>query len=419
MRLLLLALVPLTASLAATSSPVGATDATCEGRAATIVAVKGRPTQGTEGDDVIVGTEGPDRVDALGGNDVVCGLGGGDVLRGGAGDDRLLGGLSGRDENGVYQADLVVPGAGDDTIDVGLDPTALTDGQEDNGPGYDTISWADSPAGVTVDLVAGTAVGEGSDTIVLQPAIAVVGTAHADIITGSDRDEVFDTGAGDDVITAAGGDDSIVPRKGDDRVDSGDGDDFLVIGSGADEVDTGPGADFVDVQWRAAGSRIQTGAGSDSILTTGSADVDSGGGRDDVTMVLRPGDRFAVAGGTGRDDVDVVPRGFGDARMTWDNSRGRVRTGTGVIGRTSGFERLVLGDGVRWTFDGADFGERVRAFYGAAPVLLHGGGGPDVLWGTENDDVLDGGAGRDVLHGNPGRDACRAGEVLRGCESRG
>ena len=219
MRLSLLALLPLTASLAVTSAPVAATVETCDGRPATIVAVEGRATRGTEGDDVIVGTDGPDVVDALGGNDVVCGLGGGDELHGGAGDDRLFGGLSGRDENGVYQADLVLPGAGDDTIDVGLDPTALTDGQEDNGPGFDSISWADSPAGVTVDLVAGTAIGEGSDTIVLQPATKTVGSAHADSITGSDRAEEFDTGPGDDVVTSAGGDDVVLTGGGADRVD--------------------------------------------------------------------------------------------------------------------------------------------------------------------------------------------------------
>jgi Ca2+-binding RTX toxin-like protein len=418
MRWRLLALLSLTACLAVTSAPVAEASEACDGRPATIVAQKGRPTYGTEGDDVIVGTDCPDHVDALGGNDVVCGLGGADELRGGEGDDRLFGGLSGRDENGVYQADLVVPGAGDDTVDVGLDPTALTDGQEDNGPGFDSISWEDSPAGVTVDLVAGTAVGEGSDTIVLQPAIKVVGSAHADSITGSERDELFDTGPGDDVVTSAGGDDSITPRAGDDRIDAGDGDDFLVLGSGADDVDTGAGADFVDLQRGALGSRVLAGTGRDQVLVSAPADIDTGSGRDDLLLVLRPGDRFAVGGGTGRDHIDVVPRGFADGPMTWDNARGRVTAGRKLVGRTSGFERFTLSDGVRWTFLGADHGERVRAYYGAPPVLLRGGGGADVLWGTENDDVLDGGTGRDVLHGSPGRDVCRAGEVLRGCESR-
>ncbi len=420
MRLSLLALVPLTASLAVTSAPVAATGETCDGRPATIVAQRGRPTRGTEGDDVIVGTEGPDHVDALGGNDVVCGLGGADELRGGSGDDRLSGGLNGRDENWRYLADLIVPGPGDDTIDVGFDPLASAPGPEDQGPGVDWVSWEDSPTGVTIDLATGTAVGEGSDTIVLTPApMGVVGSPHSDTLTGTDRDEWFDTRAGDDVVVSGGGGDSVITQGGDDRVDAGDGDDWVVVGRGADEVDTGPGADSVWVQRGAAGAQVRTGSGRDRVNMSGSAEIDTGIGRDYVLMVLRPGDRFAIGGGTGRDDLDVVPRGYADARMTWDNARGRVRTSAGLVGRTSGFERLILADGVRWTFLGADFGERVRANAMADAVLMRGGGGADVLWGTENDDVLDGGTGRDVLRGDAGRDLCRAGEVVRGCEPRG
>ena len=415
----LLALLPLTASLAVASTPVAALGETCDGRAATIVAVEGRPTYGTEGDDVIVGSEGPDVVRAGGGKDVVCGLGGGDELYGGAGDDRLFGGLSGRDENGSYLADLVVPGAGDDTIDVGLDPEALTQGPEDNGPGFDSISWEDSPAGVTVDLVAGTAVGEGSDTIVLHPAIGVVGSGRSDTVTGSDRDEVIDTGPGDDVVTAAGGDDSVSTRSGDDRVDSGDGDDYVALGNGADDVDTGPGADFVDVQRGAAGSTVMTGAGDDHILVSAVATIDSGGGRDEWLMVLLADrERFDAAGGPARDAITVIPRGPGrtGAPTTWDNARGRVSTDTALLGRTSGFEHLVLADGVGWTFIGSGTDEVVDAYAIASPVVLRGRGGDDRLSGTHNDDVLDGGTGRDVIRGAGGRDTCRAGEDVSGCE---
>ena len=105
--------------------------------------------------------------------------------------------------------------------------------------------------------------------------------------------------------------------------------------------------------------------------------------------------------------------------MTWDNARGRVRTDTALIGRTSGFERLHLHRGAQWRFLGADFGENVRANAQAASVLLRGRGGDDVLTGTLGDDVLDGGTGRDVLRGHRGWDLCLAGEGGRGCESRG
>lgn len=418
MNLALLALVPLTASLAVASSADRAVGESCDGRPATIIAVAGRPTTGTEGDDVIVGTDGPDEVLAQGGNDVVCGLGGADVLRGGAGDDRLFGGLSGRDENGTYLADVLVPGAGDDILDVGLDPEALTTGPEDNGRGFDSISWEDSSTGVTIDLVAGTAVGEGSDTIVVQPAISIVGSSHSDTVTGSDRDDLVAGGRGNDVVTTGGGNDSVVGGGGDDRIDTGDADDYVSVGSGADDVVTGSGADSVHVRRGAAPtSTILTGGGRDDVLMDAAAAVDTGNGRDEWLMVLRRGgEPFDVAGGPGRDRLDVVVRGFTGERVTWDNARGRVTSGAALLGRTSGLERFVLPDRARWTFIGDGSDESVDAYSFAAPVLMLGRGGDDDLSGTNGADVLDGGTGRDVLRGHAGRDVCRAGEDVRRCE---
>lgn len=401
-----------------TSAPVGVAGETCDGRPATILAVGGRRTTGTEGDDVIVGTDGPDVVDALAGNDVVCGLGGADTLSGGAGDDRLFGGLSGRDENGTYLADRVVPGPGDDLIDVGLDPEALTTGPEDNGRGFDPISWEDSPSGVTVDLVAGTAVGEGTDTIVLQPAISIVGSSHSDTVMGSDREDLVETGPGDDVIDTAGGNDSVSGGSGDDVVDTGDGDDYVFVGRGADLVTMGAGDDDATIGRTGAPSEVRTGSGRDSVSTESAGVIETGSGNDDLQMVVhRDPASFDIAGGPGRDEIQVITtRSVGDVPVTWDNGRGRVRSGTTLLGRTSGYERLTLGDGVRWTFRGSAADEHVRASYAASAVLLLGRGGNDVLVGTANDDVLDGGPGRDFLRGSPGRDTCRAGEKVRYCE---
>jgi Ca2+-binding RTX toxin-like protein len=417
MHLTLVALLPLTATLAVASAPSAAVGESCDGRTATIVAVAGRPTTGTEGDDVVVGTDGPDVVHGLGGDDVVCGLGGADMLAGGPGDDRLFGGLSGRDENGSYQADVLVPGAGDDLVDVGLDPEALTTGPEDNGRGFDQISWGDSPAGVTVDLVAGTAVGEGSDTIVLQPAIGVVGSRHSDTVTGSDDLDLVETGPGDDVIDTAGGADAVSGGAGDDVVDTGDGDDYVAVGRGADLVLTGAGDDGVTIGRTAAPSRVRTGSGDDSVLATSAVDLRSGAGNDDLQMTVhRDPEAFDVGGGPGRDEIWVITRSLRDVPVTWDNGRGRVRTGATVLGRTSGYEQVTLDDGVRWTFRGSAADERVDVYYGAAAVVLLGLGGDDVLMGTQYDDVLDGGPGRDVLRADVGRDTCRAGERLHRCE---
>jgi poly-gamma-glutamate synthesis protein (capsule biosynthesis protein) len=135
-------------------------EASCHGRAATIV--------GTAGDDTLVGTPGPDVIAAGGGNDtidggdgddLVCGGDGDDLLTGGAGEDRLLGeagndvayGNEGDDELwggegadrllGVSGADLLVGGVGDDQLRGGDGDDVLLagDGQDraDGGAGAD------------------------------------------------------------------------------------------------------------------------------------------------------------------------------------------------------------------------------------------------------------------------------------------
>ena len=65
--------------------------ASCRGQAATIVAVPGVPTEGTEGGDVIIGTEGADQINGRGGGDLICGWGGDDTISGGDANDTILG----------------------------------------------------------------------------------------------------------------------------------------------------------------------------------------------------------------------------------------------------------------------------------------------------------------------------------------
>jgi uncharacterized delta-60 repeat protein len=64
----------------------------CAGRAATILAVAGKRTKGTAGDDVILGTAERDRVKAGRGRDVVCTLGGKAKVKAGRGPDLVVGG---------------------------------------------------------------------------------------------------------------------------------------------------------------------------------------------------------------------------------------------------------------------------------------------------------------------------------------
>ncbi len=97
----------------------------CGGLRPTITSVRGRPTRGTRGNDVILGTAGNDRINGGAGNDVICAAGGNDRVRGGGGDDRITGrtgndviiGGTGHDRiKGGKNDDQLIGGAGNDRI---------------------------------------------------------------------------------------------------------------------------------------------------------------------------------------------------------------------------------------------------------------------------------------------------------------
>ena len=440
--LVLAAVLPLasaaltTAALAAVSPSVAAGE-TCDGRAATIVVpdagYRTAPVTGTPGDDVIVGTDGADTIDGSGGDDTVCGLGGPDVIRGGAGDDRLFGGLDAAPyvvDDGYY-GDHVEPGPGDDLVDLGLDPQVRDLQAVDGIADVDRISFEHSATAVTVDLEAGTATGEGNDTIVVDDApTGVTGSSHDDTVNGTDQPEHVLAGAGDDTVDTHGGDDQVLADRGEDRprvalpgtdrVETGDGDDLLLLESGRDNGDTGKGDDDLDVGGRARGAVGRTGAGDDTIDVRVGAEIESNGGQDTWTVSLdRRNGAFSLTGGDDRDRVTVVAgRDFAGKRVAWDNATGKVRSGGRRILRVAGFNVIELDGRVRWSFLGSGGDESVRAYSRSLAVTLRGAGGNDTLRGSARADLLDGGRGRDRLDGRQGRDRCTTGEALVSCEVR-
>jgi Ca2+-binding RTX toxin-like protein len=155
--------VPATASAAAPP--------TCFGQPATIVGTTGDDTlSGTTGPDVIVGLSGNDTISGLDADDRLCGGTGADTLVGGDGDDHLSGGrdfLEDVTDDGDFISfgDDLDGGAGNDELDPGWDPGH----HEFDGWVGDVIRFPGStvgpPEGLTIDLGAGTAVGQGDDTL--------------------------------------------------------------------------------------------------------------------------------------------------------------------------------------------------------------------------------------------------------------
>lgn len=140
-------------------------------------------------------------------------------LYGGAGDDRLDGGDG---------PDVLVGGAGNDTLIGGLEGDVLYGGAgADTLSGGDKFDWArydDSPAGVSVDLAAGTGTGGDAEGDTLSGIEFLWGSAHDDTLLGDDGVNMIRGGAGDDIIRSRGGNDILEGHGGADVFVFGAGD---------------------------------------------------------------------------------------------------------------------------------------------------------------------------------------------------
>lgn len=392
--------------------------ATCAGLPATIVGTIGDDElTGTPGDDVIAALGGNDEIDAGAGNDVVCGDAGSDLLTGGFGDDRLLGGDNGLvplfESEPEPRGDTLVPGPGNDLVDVGINTILRDDGY--NNP--DTIDYSASETGVSIDLVSGVATGEGNDTVVVaqpQPVsgavIELLGTSHADRLLGTEGSDQLIGNGGGDTVEGRGGDDLLMNSWDEYEYDPARN------GTDNDHFDGGAGDDYLD---SAGGTDVMLGGdGKDHLRKDGGpTTLDGGAGRDELEVYLTPG-RHSLSGGAGRDSVSLsVHRGGARLRGVMDHARERfvvrLTHQPPVRAAVLGVERVQMPTRPgRWTYLGTSGDDRVS---GGAAYTARGRGGDDVLIGSYADDVLLGGPGRDRVVGRRGDDRCRAEETI-GCE---
>ena len=192
---------------------------TCGGVTATLVGgVSGDVINGTAGNDVVVSGAGNDTINTGDGDDRVCSEAGADevntgngsdfvlagpdadTVRGQGDNDTLVGNAGGGDTNDV--GDTIVGGTGNDFLDGWVGDDVLVGGLGDDQlrgeAGVDVVSYAGSAAGVTADLTANTATGEGSDTFVLVENLT--GSAFVDRFDGSAGPNVFIGGEGNDAL---------------------------------------------------------------------------------------------------------------------------------------------------------------------------------------------------------------------------
>ena len=321
---------------------------------------------GTEGNDKLFGTEKGEKISGLAGNDSLYAMGGDDTLEGGPGDDLLVGGPG---------ADTLKGGAGDN----------------------DTISYAHSEAGVTINLADGTATGGNAagDTLVDMGDDAienVIGSGHDDALTGSKVANSLWGMGGNDELDGLRGDDKLYGGAGDDNLDGGRGDDTLEGGYGADELTGGDGDDTASYAGSMMGVTVRL---HDSSARGGDAKGDTFGATVTATY-------------TNMDDEEVevmlpdIMHLMGSANadvLAGDFRNNTIMGGGGDDKIYGGPDPSNLGP----MPSAADRGDATNV------DILMGEGGNDMIWGGAGNDMLDGGAGNDMLRGGGGNDEMKGG----------
>jgi Ca2+-binding RTX toxin-like protein len=304
-----------------------------------------------------IGTSGNDTIDGIhnsigNDNDIIDGREGTDTLNGQAGNDLLSG------------------GAGNDTMD--------------GGDGTDTADYSTAAAGVTVSLAAGTATGEGSDT--LSNIENVTGSGFADTLTGNSSANVLTGGAGNDTLTG------------------GAGGDTLSGGTGTDTADYTGSASAVNIDLQNA---TASGGDAASDTLTGIENVTGSNTAADIiygdanaNSINGLGGNDFLEGGAGADSIDGGA-GWDTVRYTRSTSGVTVNLATNV--NTGGDAANDLLYNIE-ALVGSNYNDTLTG--GSGNDTLQGGAGDDALTGGAGDDIMDGGTGtgNDTLTGGDGSD---------------
>ena len=411
--------------------------------------------KGGAGNDRLVGGDGRDKLFGGAGNDTLLGGAGNDTLNGGKGADNLDGGtgrdtlsyakssagvtvylttdkVSGGDAEGDTIANfenitgsrhddiltgdsgnnVIRSSAGNDLIKGGAGADVMR-----GGAGFDTLYYAGSSAGVNVDLSAGTASGGDATGDVFSGFENLVGSSHADTLTGDNGNNVIRGGAGADTMNGGGGIDtlsyltsgaSVNGNLGAGTASGGDadGDIFLnfenLIGSAFDDTLTGDSGNNV----------IRGGGGADAMNGDGGFDTLSYEGSEaGVTVNLNTG---ATSGGGAEGDT------FSNFENLLGSRHDDILTGDGganVLVGGAGADTVNGGGGLdTLSYKDSDGGVHVNLKTGAASggdaagdtfinfENLTGSDFADTLTGDDASNVIIGSMGADTLTGGGGQD---------------
>jgi Ca2+-binding RTX toxin-like protein/acid phosphatase family membrane protein YuiD len=252
---------------------------------------------------------------------------------------------------GAEGNDTLIGGALDEVFSGGAGSDIL-----DGGAGVNTLSYATSSAGVTIDLLNSTASGGDAQGDTISNFTHIIGSAFADNLQGDDQNNNLQGGAGDDVLDGQLGDDTAVY--------DGNLNDYIVTVISPTQIQ------ITDVNL-ADGDE-----GTDTLNNVENLQFA------DTSGVLFAEDLFTDNADTlDFDNSSILPL-FANPLLLQD-----ALAGDDVVTLPS------IADPLNWSAFGYT---DTQAFYGGA--------GNDTITGQDRDDIIDGGAGNDNLAGGAGND---------------
>jgi Ca2+-binding RTX toxin-like protein len=428
---------------------------------------------------VLTGDDGDDSLLGQGGDDTLVGGTGGDELIGGSGNDTAsyAGALSGVSaslasggswgdadgdtfesvENltgssfddflaGDANVNILDGGSGDDTLVGGGDGDELI-----GGSGIDAASYLGSASRVIVNLISGAGFGGDAEGDTLNEIEDVIGSYHADELTGDAEANWLYGSEGNDTLKGGGGADVLQGGFGSDTVRYGDSGSGVTVdlltrsglggtaeGDTLTEVENLVGSFHADtLTGDENANEIFGGGGDDWLRGAGGADtLDGGPGNDTATyfynyvgvtvsLVGAFGSGGAAEGDTLADIENLYGSQYADA-LEGDDGANILHgdDGDDLLKGWGGADRLIGGEGVDTASyigstavtvnltSGNGFGGWAEGDTFTSIENLTGSTYGDTLVGDAEDNALDGQAGNDALWGGAGADALDGGSGI-------
>ncbi len=311
---------------------------------------------------IIAGGAGGDTINAGAGNDTInYAFGDGiDTIDGGADADTMaiLGNVNGQTLDLVYNGSTIISVEGGAVSNVESFSANLAGG-------IDTVTFAGSSVGVTINLATGAASGNAT----LAGVENAFGGAFNDFITGDNQANTLGGSSGADTLAGGGGADTLIGGAGNDTINYN-------FGDGIDSVDGGADLDTLAILGNANGQTLD-------LVFNGTSIISSEGGSVTGVETLN----VNLAGG-----IDVVAFAGSTAAVTINLATGAASGGVSLAGVEAAFggafNDFITGDANANTLGGSS----------GADTLTGGGGADTLIGGAGNDSFLyAAGAGADVI----------------------